>query len=372
MSDEKQVPIIRPAAVEATTDIAPTIPDVTPPSPGKHTNEHAQQQASTDTPAPAQPPTRKRPRLDLSVLGGAGGDGADGRERKRGKTMFGILVGTLNKAKIEDKERNASDAAKKRQQIEQRLQDKLKRETDSVRRAEEAKKDKTHANRKEEDLQLKDSIYKLRRTRLPLLSNFLLTSDVIPSDFDDTSPSPFTDPLAPVPRSHPPPLYYLPAVLLPQQEAYLKRRKAEVREAADKEWLSFKEERAAGILEINNLRQRVADEEAKRKGEPTYSNRKDDVEMETSNGAEDRKTEKPTSSASTKAQDRPASSGAKSTTEKGSAGNEDVDMEVDEGGSSTKNKSKPKPDSAEGKDKTKKNDDESVPMQADDDDAVEY
>lgn len=42
--------------------------------------------------------------------------------------------------------------------IEQRLQAKLRKETDSVRRAEEAKKDKTNANRKEEDLQLKDSI----------------------------------------------------------------------------------------------------------------------------------------------------------------------------------------------------------------------
>ena len=43
---------------------------------------------------------KKRPRLDLEVA----------RERKRGKSMFGILLGTLNKAKIEDKERNASEA----------------------------------------------------------------------------------------------------------------------------------------------------------------------------------------------------------------------------------------------------------------------
>ena len=48
--------------------------------------------------------------------------------------------------------------AKKRQMIEQRLQDKLKKETDTVRRAEEAKKEKQTANRKEEELQLKDSI----------------------------------------------------------------------------------------------------------------------------------------------------------------------------------------------------------------------
>ncbi len=47
--------------------------------------------------------TRKRPRLDFSAALG-------GRERKRGKSMFGLLVGTLNKAKSEDKERNASEA----------------------------------------------------------------------------------------------------------------------------------------------------------------------------------------------------------------------------------------------------------------------
>lgn len=45
--------------------------------------------------------------------------------------------------------------------IEQRLQDKLRKETDTVRRAEEVKKDKTTANRKEEELQLKDSIVRL-------------------------------------------------------------------------------------------------------------------------------------------------------------------------------------------------------------------
>jgi len=117
---------------------------------------------------PDSQPTRKRPRIDLGVT-----------ERKRGKSMFGIVLGTLNKAKIEDKERNASEAvriphscpevyyvifnkqtfqAKKRQMIDQRLQAKLRKETDAVRRTEEAKKDRNAANRKEEDLQLKDSI----------------------------------------------------------------------------------------------------------------------------------------------------------------------------------------------------------------------
>ncbi|CAL1711838.1 unnamed protein product [Somion occarium] len=202
---------------------------------------------------------RKRPRIDLTL---------EPRERKRGKTMFGLVLGTLNKARTEDKERNASDAAKKRQLIEQRLQDKLRKETDSVRRAEEAKKDKTSANRKEEELQLKDSIHKLRRKRLPVLANFLSTADRIPSSLEDIdSQTPMSTLLAQHPRSHPPSLYYLPAILTPAQDAFLKRRKAEVQEAAEKEWESFKEERKTGIEEITQLRQRVAEEEARKKSE---------------------------------------------------------------------------------------------------------
>ena len=68
--------------------------------------------------------------------------------------------------------------------------------------------------------------YKLRRQRLPILANFLLTSDVISSD--DLPPSPSTNPLAPIPRSHPPPLCYLPVILTPAQEAFISRRKSEV------------------------------------------------------------------------------------------------------------------------------------------------
>jgi hypothetical protein len=46
---------------------------------------------------------KKRPRLDLTI---------EPRERKRGKSMFGLLVGTLNKAKNEDEARNASEAVR--------------------------------------------------------------------------------------------------------------------------------------------------------------------------------------------------------------------------------------------------------------------
>ena len=54
---------------------------------------------------PASAPTgKRRPKLDLNALGAGLG------ERKRGKSMFGVLLNTLNKAKAEDKERSASEA----------------------------------------------------------------------------------------------------------------------------------------------------------------------------------------------------------------------------------------------------------------------
>lgn len=280
-----------------------------------------------DVPKP-QLESRKRPRLDLSGT-------ADGnRERKRGKSMFGLLLGTLNKAKIEDKERNASEAAKKRQLIEQRLQNKLRKETDSVRRAEEAKKGKNTANRKEEDLQLKDSIYKLRRAKLPLLADYLLTSDVITDD--ETSPS-STNPLTPPPRSHPPPLYYLPAKLTLAQETFLARRKEQVKEAIEKEWDLFREERAAGIEEINQLRQQVADEEVKIKSEKADS--QDQPEMETD-------TQPPSA-----------------VEEKSAPSPKDTGMDVDD---------VPAPATKEEEPNSSSKKEEPVPLQADDDDAVEY
>jgi len=259
--------------------------------------------------------------------------------------MFGLLVGTLNKAKTEDKQRSATDAAKKRQMIEQRLQDKLKKETDSVRRAEEAKKEKQISNRKEEELQLKDSIHKLRRIRLPLLSNFLLTSDVIPTD-SETLPTVTANPLAPPPRSRVAPLYYLPAVLTPTQEAFLARRKEEVNGAVEKEWESFRQERATGIEEIGELRKRVHEEEARKKSDSTEGE--------------------------TKAPSHGPEEAPGPMTE---AGKEDTKMEVDEpvvAVAPTDKKGESTPPTTESQPADLEKREASEPIQADEDDAVEY
>lgn len=56
-------------------------------------------------------PTRLRPKLDLSsVTDAAGSRKSATGERRKGKSIFGVVLGTLNRAKIEDKQRMASEA----------------------------------------------------------------------------------------------------------------------------------------------------------------------------------------------------------------------------------------------------------------------
>jgi hypothetical protein len=147
--------------------------------------------------------------------------------------MFGMLVGTLNKAAVEDKARAASEAARRRSLTEQRLQARLRRDAESVRKAEESKKGKAVASRKQEEVQLKDSLAKAKRRRLPLTARFLTTADVYPTTTEEmdenTDASLLPSALPNLSRTHPPPLFFLPAKLLPAQAALLERRKAEVR-----------------------------------------------------------------------------------------------------------------------------------------------
>jgi len=211
---------------------------------------------------------KKRPRIDLTT---------DSRERKRGKSMFGILLGTLNKAKKEDHDRNASDAAKKRADIDRRLQAQLAEENKNVRRTEGLKRDRQTANRREEELKLRETIYHSRRTRLPALANFLLTSDTIPSgdSVDSSTPLPTSiNPLAAPPRTHPPPLIFLPAILTPAQSTFIEKRKAEVKEAVEKEWQDWLTQRKEGYEELDKLRARVEEEEKRRDDDQSRENGK--------------------------------------------------------------------------------------------------
>ncbi|KIY67771.1 hypothetical protein CYLTODRAFT_375411 [Cylindrobasidium torrendii FP15055 ss-10] len=165
------------------------------------------------------------------------------RPRLGGK-MFGLVVGTLQKASREDKLLRASEAAKKRQLLESRLATKLQSETAVVRKKEDARKSKTTALRLEETLGYKDSVAKFRRRRVPQLAGFLCTAG---DDLD-------------VRRTHPPPVYFLPKVLLPEQEEILARRRELAAEKSRRDWDSFKTQKEEGIAEIRDLRAKVAEE----------------------------------------------------------------------------------------------------------------
>ncbi|KAI9465213.1 hypothetical protein BJY52DRAFT_1388339 [Lactarius psammicola] len=281
------------------------------------TDEIMQDTEPTQATVAAAAAPKKRPRLDLTI---------EPRERKRGKSMFGLLVGTLNKAKTEDEARNASEAAKKRQ------------------RAEEAKKDKHIANRKEEEIQLKNSIHRLRRARLPILANFLLTSDIIPSD--ESSPPPSHKLTLEPTRSHPPPLYYLPVVLTPSQEVFIAKRKVEAGETAKKEWSTFLSERDVAINEIKELRQRVVEEEARKQAEREAARADESTKPDPT----------PTSEHPGSPKAEPSPSEAK--------------MDLDDTPAEERQGSVTKQDSSRSDESERK--DDPTTMQADDDDAVEY
>ena len=62
-----------------------------------------------DAPSEAASSIRKRPKLDLSGFTDPAGS-RKGSERKKGKSIFGVALGTLNKAKVEEKLRMSSEA----------------------------------------------------------------------------------------------------------------------------------------------------------------------------------------------------------------------------------------------------------------------
>ncbi|KAG9092445.1 hypothetical protein FRC06_011916 [Ceratobasidium sp. 370] len=263
---------------------------------------------------------KKRPRIDMNA-----------EPRKRGRSVFGMVLGTLKKAKDEDKARASTETAKRRAEVEERLARELNRRKDQVRMESESKKQRTKANQREEDLALKDSMVGItpfatqqqfnnplrsrqirqRQTTLPALANFLLTTDHIPSDFtfDPSAPAvpesgdidtnmpdnkenaqsaPLTGkqlsqflPLPPRSRNAPsgpgartdgPPVYFLPAVLLPNQKAFLEKRQMETKRLLAAEEEAWKAERAKGLEEIQALRQSAQEaQQAARKAEDDVS-----------------------------------------------------------------------------------------------------
>ncbi|KAG8837987.1 hypothetical protein FRB91_007825, partial [Serendipita sp. 411] len=194
---------------------------------------------------PAAPPAAPQPRAERTRRK------LDLTQNKRG--AFSVLMGTLNRAKKEDKERNASEAAQKRVLLEKRLHAKLARQTMSADRATQSKRERAAATKKEEELALKENLMRFRQRQIPNLAQYLLTLDRIDTDTQSLTNQEILTAFQP-PRSHgpsskttKPAIFYKPAKLLPWQEELISRRTSLVKTALEQEWNDWKAEKAEGL-----------------------------------------------------------------------------------------------------------------------------
>ncbi|KAG8820160.1 hypothetical protein FRC17_010239 [Serendipita sp. 399] len=215
------------------------------PSPVQTPIEVEESGPSTAPTAPQPKPERARRKLDLS-------------QNKRG--AFSVLMGTLNKAKKEDKERNASEAAQKRALLEKRLHAKLARQSKSADRATQSKRERAAAAKKEEELAMKENLMRFRQRQIPNLAQCLLTSDRIDTDTQSLTSQEVLAAFQP-PRSHGPPgkaaksvIFYKPAKLLPWQEELISRRTSLVKAALEQEWNDWKVEKEEGLEKVEKMK----------------------------------------------------------------------------------------------------------------------
>uniref|UniRef100_A0A1D1YF59 Uncharacterized protein C26F1.02 n=1 Tax=Anthurium amnicola TaxID=1678845 RepID=A0A1D1YF59_9ARAE len=122
----------------------------------------------------------KRPRLDMT----------NNEVKKRSQRLFGVLLGTLTKFKNESQ--NKTEAEIKREQIDQKLQEKLKKDHDELvekmKREEQERKEKIAREKREAEEKRINDLKECWKNQKRNLANFLCTTTE-------------------------PPLYYLPARL---------------------------------------------------------------------------------------------------------------------------------------------------------------
>ncbi|GAA5857583.1 hypothetical protein JCM9279_005568 [Rhodotorula babjevae] len=190
--------------------------------------------------------------------------------RQRGARMFGVMMGTLQRAKREVKQVEQTDAGRKRAELQGRLREKLDAERreamDKAQRDREAKDLKVEILRREEELAHADSIFRTRQSAKLTSARFLCTTFTPPPPPPSSSDllPPLSNPRLPHalkvsdPRA-PRPIYYLPYRLLPSQEDRLDDQLDAVRKARDAEQEAFDAARRDKVRELDDARRRKAE-----------------------------------------------------------------------------------------------------------------
>ncbi|KAJ9108084.1 hypothetical protein QFC19_002549 [Naganishia cerealis] len=192
-------------------------------------------------------------------------------EKKRGQRLFGNLMGTLAKFGKEEKTRNSTEKAKKRDELANRVAMKIRSESNRVHEitglTREIKGYRIEIERKQQEMNVREMRLKTKTRQLPKMSRFLLTSS--PDWLTSAIATATVLPIAYGPArdkataEKPKPLLYLPHKLLPEQEDIIDDQIDKVNKLLDDEEDAFDEYEAEVKKAIAELEEKKAAVEEK-------------------------------------------------------------------------------------------------------------
>ncbi|GAA6041584.1 hypothetical protein JCM8097_004278 [Rhodosporidiobolus ruineniae] len=224
---------------------------------------------------PASSPAKKRPTEEEEEAARAEKkrrlETVKKESKARGNRMFGVMLGTLKRAKAQVGDIKQTDAGRKRAEIEEKLQVKLGAERRKAKEKEEREREardlKVEIQRKEEEISVQETIYRTRHNAKLDLAGFLCTTFTLPPA--PSSSFPLVDSLPPAflpklphamslrdPRASRP-IYYLPRRLLPSQEDRIEDQIDAVKSAMRKERDSWEETKRALKDEADQARRKM-------------------------------------------------------------------------------------------------------------------
>ncbi|XAO25683.1 hypothetical protein I312_104511 [Cryptococcus bacillisporus CA1280] len=207
-----------------------------------------------EEPKPSASPTRSRPEPEVEQPAPKRvRSNAD--DKGRGKRLFGNLLGTLQKFKTEDKSSRVTEAAKRREELSERITKKLQSETalnhDIQETDRELKTLRIATETAEAIWRQKEIALSSRHALLKPTAHFLHTALPLPHPpaFETNLLNPAPIPLSAGPTRDPPvksdlpPLYFLPKILMPHQDDLIKSQVANIDELISEEVAALAAER---------------------------------------------------------------------------------------------------------------------------------
>ncbi|KAK0547675.1 hypothetical protein OC846_004763 [Tilletia horrida] len=224
----------------------------------------------------AAEPLPKRPRRDIQA-------------RSRGQRMFGLVTSTLKKVANENEKRMTGEAGKRRAEIEERLKQKLEKESsvidDWAAQEQQNRADLAELNKITGAIAIGEADFRVRKAQKRRLASFLCAKvDISRSTIGGRAPTSYPRPDRDVPTSclsttdyatdlpfglEPLregalyPIYYLPAKLLPAQEDELDEQEDRVDRLIDDAETEWRAKRAKMEQDCKELRDRIRERRQK-------------------------------------------------------------------------------------------------------------